>query len=66
MEPNDFALAGRTALEARDRLSALAASSAASDTPERKMAAIGQAALFEEALLSALRAHLAEFKLVTR
>jgi len=42
------------------------ASLAANGADERHMAEIGSAALFEEALLSALRAHLAELKSVAR
>ena len=63
MEPNDFAFAGSRALEARERLAML---SRLPDRDERRMAAVGTTALFEEALLGALRAHLAELKLVAR
>jgi len=62
MEPNDFAVAGAHALEARDRLTALAQQGG----DERHMAEIGTTALFEEALLGALRAHLSELKIVAR
>ena len=62
MEANDFPIAGARVLEARDRLTALARGGA----DERHMAEIGTTALFEEALLGALHAHLAELKLVAR
>ena len=63
MEPNDFAFAGSRALEARDRLTLL---SRLPSRDEHRMAEIGATALFEEALLGALRAHLAELKMVAR
>jgi len=63
MEPNDFAVAGAQAIEARERLTALARLPA---RDEQRMAAIGQTALFEEALLGAVRAHLSELKMVAR
>jgi hypothetical protein len=64
---NDFALAASRALGARDRLAALASEARSSRGPgERRMAEIGASALFEEALLGALRAHLAELKAVAR
>lgn len=62
MEPNNFSLAGARALQARDHLTSLARAGG----DERRMAEIGTTALFEEALLGALRAHLAELKLVAR
>lgn len=63
MESNSFALLGMGAVAARDRL----ADAASTPGPqERRMAAIGSTALFEEALLGALRAHLTELKLVAR
>jgi hypothetical protein len=62
MEANDFALAGARTLEARERLTALAQQGG----DERHMAEIGTTALFEEALLGALRAHLNELKIVAR
>jgi len=63
MEPNDFAVAGAGAIQARERLTALAR---LPDRDEGRMAAIGETALFEEALLGALRAHLGELKIVAR
>jgi len=62
MEANDFSVAGSRALETRERLTALAQAGG----NERHMAEIGTAALFEEALLGALRAHLNELKIVAR
>jgi hypothetical protein len=62
MEANDFAFAGTRALEARDHLAQLAQQGG----DERHMAEIGKTALFEEALLGALRAHLNELKIVAR
>ena len=62
MEANDFSVAGARTLEARDRLSELAKKGG----DERHMAEIGTTALFEEALLGALRAHLNELKIVAR
>jgi hypothetical protein len=62
MEANDFGFAGTQALEARDHLAQLAQRGA----DERHMAEIGKTALFEEALLGALRAHLNELKIVAR
>ena len=62
MEANDFSIAASRALEARDRIATMAAQG----IDERKMADLGSTALFEEALLSALHAHLAELKMVTR
>ena len=50
-------------LEARDRLTML---SRLPSRDEHRMAEIGATALFEEALLGALRAHLAELKMVSR
>jgi hypothetical protein len=63
MESSSFSLLAQTALAARDHLSATASSN---ERGERRMAALGATALFQEALLSALRAHLAEFKTVAR
>jgi len=63
MEPNAFGLIGKTALEARERLDKLAL---APGPHERKMAEVGATALFEEALLAALHAHLNELRTVTR
>lgn len=63
MEANDFAFAGSRVLEARDRLTLLSRLPA---RDERRMAEIRTTALFEEALLGALRAHLEELKVVTR
>ncbi|MGH7716121.1 MAG: hypothetical protein ACREML_09025 [Vulcanimicrobiaceae bacterium] len=62
MEPNDFAFAGTRALEAREHLTSLAQQHG----DEHHMAEIGKTALFEEALLTALRAHLNELKIVAR
>jgi len=61
MESNDFSVAGSRALEARDRLTSLA-----QQGDDKHMAEIGATALFEEALLGALRAHLNELKIVAR
>jgi hypothetical protein len=61
MEANNFAVAGARTLEARDRLTQLARQG-----DERHMAEIGSTALFEEVMLSALRAHLEELKTVAR
>lgn len=61
MESNAFASTGARALEARDRLAVLAR-----NADERTMPEIGATALFEEALLSALHAHVAELKMVAR
>jgi len=63
MEQNDFAVAGASAIEARERLTALAR---LPDHDTKRMAQIGTAAIFEEALLSALKAHLLEVKMVAR
>lgn len=63
MESNSFGSLGVEALAARDRLSAAASLPGAQ---ERRMSAVGSTALFEEALLGALRAHLAELKMVAR
>jgi hypothetical protein len=63
MEANDFTFAGSRTLEARDRLTML---SRQPTRDERRMAEIGTTALFEEALLGALRAHLEELKVVSR
>jgi hypothetical protein len=62
MEANDFGFAGARALETRDHLAHLTQQGG----DERHMAEIGKAALFEEALLGALRAHLNELKVVAR
>jgi hypothetical protein len=64
MEPS---IAGQTeaaALLARDRLSA--AELATGRPAERTAAAVAQSALFEEALLNAIRARLAELRAATR
>ena len=50
-------------LAARDRIEALAPGAA---RDERGSARLAQAALFEEALLNALRARFAEFRIVAR
>lgn len=63
MEANQFAFVGQRAIEARERLIALAQRP---DRDQGRMAEIGTTALFEEALLGALRAHLSELKLVAR
>jgi hypothetical protein len=62
MEANDFSVAAARAIQARDRLTSLAQQGG----DERHMAEIGTTALFEEALLGALRAHLNELKIVAR
>jgi hypothetical protein len=62
MEANDFGFAGARALDARDHLTALAQENG----DDRHMAEIGKTALFEEAMLGALRAHLNELKIVAR
>ena len=63
MEPNAFATVGARTIEAREELTSLAR---LPDHDERKMAQIGETALFEEALLGALRSHLSELKIVAR
>jgi len=63
MEANSFTAVGNAMLEARGRVLA-AGGLPAND--ERRMAQLGTAALFEEALLGALRAHLGELKTVAR
>jgi hypothetical protein len=62
MEANDFSFAGARALETRDHIAHLAQQAG----DERHMAEIGKSALFEEAMLGALRAHLNELKIVAR
>ncbi len=62
MESNDFSVVGARTLETRERLTALAQQGG----DDKHMAAIGTTALFEEALLGALRAHLNELKIVAR
>ena len=64
MEANTLDFLGTAAVGARDRLAGLAAQSGMPD--ERRMASIGAAALFEEALLTALRAQLTELRTVAR
>jgi hypothetical protein len=54
---------GEAALEARRRLEVLAPGAA---HDERASARLAQAALFQEALLGALRAHVAELRAVAR
>ena len=63
MELNSFAAVGTAMLDARKGVLA-AGGHPASD--ERRMAELGSAALFEEALLGALRAHFGELKTVAR
>jgi hypothetical protein len=63
MEPNQFGLLAARAIGARDELTALAR---LPERDEKRMAQIGETALFEEALLGALHAHLAEVRIVTR
>jgi len=65
MESNSFAFVGAKALASRDQLLALGRA-AAHDRGPQIMAEIGRSAVFEEALLGALHAHLAELKAVTR
>ncbi|MBV8074711.1 MAG: hypothetical protein JO140_04705 [Candidatus Eremiobacteraeota bacterium] len=65
MESNSFAFVGAKALASRDHLLA-AAAAAAHEHRESRMAEIGAGAVFQEALLGALHAHLAELKLVAR
>ncbi|MGH7659501.1 MAG: hypothetical protein ACRENA_01110 [Vulcanimicrobiaceae bacterium] len=62
MEPNQFATVAAQAVGARDRLTALAR---LPERDEKRMAQIGESALFEEALLGALHAHLSEVRIVT-
>jgi hypothetical protein len=63
MEPNSVVLLGTAAAEAR---SSVAAAARPSENGERRMAELASAALFEEALLGALRAHVTELRTVTR
>jgi hypothetical protein len=63
MEPNQFATVAVQTVKAREQLTALAR---LPERDEARMAQIGETALFEEALLGALHAHLAEVRIVTR
>jgi hypothetical protein len=63
MEANVFPYLGARLLDARDRLTAIASEGGSS---ERRMAKAGANAVFQEALLGALRAHLAELRTVAR
>ena len=63
METNSFRLLGTAAADARG---AVADAARQSEHPERRMAALASAALFEEALLGALRAHVSELRTVSR
>ena len=63
MDSSSFSVLAATALASRDRLTTTAS---ASDRGEFRMAELGATALFQEAVLSALRAHLAELKTVAR
>ena len=63
MESNSFDFVGAALVASRDHLSKVAATAGGD---ERRMTEIGTTALFEEALLGALRAHLAELKSVAR
>ena len=60
---NQFSVVATQAIAARDELSALAR---LPERDEKRMAQIGTNAVFEEALLGALHAHLAEVRIVTR
>ena len=63
VESNSFAFVGATAVASREHIGTTAASNAGD---ERRMTEIGATALFEEALLAALRAQLSELKSVAR
>ena len=60
---NQFSAVATQAIAARDQLTALAR---LPERDEKRMAQIGASALFAEALLGALHAHLAEVRIVTR
>lgn len=63
MEANQFSVVAAQAIGAREQLTALAR---LPERDEKRMAQIGATAVFEEALLGALHAHLSEVRIVTR